>query len=101
MMPSFYIAWLRKNLLQATSGYYNDTRPVFDPAGKYLYFLTDRSFTPTYSNIDATWIYANSTQIAAASLDPGTKQLLAAKNDEVKVQDTASNKTAEKKASGR
>jgi tricorn protease len=88
-----------KKLWQTTSGYYNDTKPVFDPAGKYIYFLTDRSFTPTYSNIDATWIYANSTQIAAASLDPSTKQLLAVKNDEVKLQDTTSNKPAEKKSS--
>ena len=84
---------------QVTSGYYNDTRPVFDPGGKYLYFLTDRNFSPSYSSMDASWVYANSTQLAAAALHPSGKSLLVAKNDEVKVTvDTASApKPAEKK----
>jgi tricorn protease len=78
-----------KKLYQATSGYYNDGNPVFDPAGKYLFFTTDRSFNPSYSNFDNTWIYPNSTQLAVATLDPSTPALLYAKNDEIKL-DTAS-----------
>jgi tricorn protease len=76
-----------KKLAQATSGYYNDVNPVFDPKGKYLYFLTDRNFSPSYSSLDASWIYANSTQIAVVALDPATRQLLQPKNDEVKMED--------------
>ena len=78
----------RKKLYQATTGYYNDSRPVFDHTGKYLFFTTDRSFSPSYSNLDATWIYPNTTQIAFATLDPATQSLLFAKNDEIKVTDT-------------
>ena len=84
----------QKKLYQATSGYYNDTRPAFDPTGKYLFFATDRSFTPTYAGLDGTWIYPNTTQLAVATLDPATRSLLYARNDDVKVTDTSS---AEKK----
>ncbi len=79
----------KKKIHQATSGYYNDGDPVFDPTGKYLYFLTDRDFKPSYSNFDNTWIYPNSTLVAVATLDPGTPALLYAKNDDINL-DTAS-----------
>jgi tricorn protease len=78
-----------KKVHRASSGYYNDFNPVFDPAGKYLFFATDRNFNPSYSNFDNTWIYPNSTQLAVATLDPSTPALLFAKNDEIKL-DTAS-----------
>ena len=75
----------KKKAYQATSGYYNDVNPVFDPSGKYLFFATDRSFTPTYSNFDNTWAYPNSRQLAVATLDPATPALLFAKNDDIKL----------------
>lgn len=53
---------------QVTSGFYPAREPVFDPDGKYLYFFTNRNFAPTYSDFDNTWIYANSTVIAAVPL---------------------------------
>lgn len=67
---------------QLTSGYYSDSSPVFDPEGKYLYFLTDRSFTPSYSDFDNSWVYSNATQIAAASLQLDVPSPLAPRNDE-------------------
>ena len=79
----------QKKLNKVTTGYYNDSRPVFDRTGKYVFFTTDRSFSPSYSNLDATWIYPNTTQIAFSTLDPATPSLLIAKNDEVKVTDTS------------
>lgn len=74
-----------KKIHKLTSGYYSDSDPVFDPNGKYLFFKTDRRLQPSYSGLDGTWIYPNSTQLAYASLDPSAKSLLAARNDEVKV----------------
>jgi tricorn protease len=67
---------------QLTSGYYSDSLPEFDPEGKYLYFLTDRSFSPSYSDFDNSWIYSNATQIAAASLRDDVVSPLAPRNDE-------------------
>jgi len=87
----------QKKLFQATSGYYNDTRPIFDITGKYLFFATDRNFNPSYSSLDATWIYPNSTQLAFATLDPITQSILYARNDDVKVVDTSAN-ASDKKA---
>jgi tricorn protease len=80
-----------------TSGYYNDNSPVFDPDGKYLYFLTNRSFDPSYSDIDGTWIYANTTSIAAASLTNDTPSPTSPQNDSTKV-DTGTDKKDDSKA---
>ncbi|MGH7583750.1 MAG: S41 family peptidase, partial [Gemmatimonadales bacterium] len=65
-----------------TSGFYNDHDPVFDPEGKYLYFLTDRSFDPIYAATDATWIYANATTIAAIPLRRDVASPIAPRDDE-------------------
>jgi tricorn protease len=70
---------------QVTSGYYRDVRPAFDPDGKYLYFLSDRTFSPSYSDIDNTFIYANTTNIVAVSLRSDVPSPLAPRNDEEEV----------------
>lgn len=70
---------------QVTSGYYNDVQPVFDPEGKYLFFLTNRSFNPIYSDLDNSFVYPNATNIAAVALDKNTESLLFAKNDAVEI----------------
>ncbi|HYK83158.1 MAG TPA: PDZ domain-containing protein [Gemmatimonadales bacterium] len=67
---------------QVTSGYYDDLRAAFDPEGKYLYLLTNRSFAPIYSDLDNTWIYANTTQIAAVPLRAAVASPLAPRDDE-------------------
>jgi tricorn protease len=64
-----------------TAGYYNDAAPVFDPEGKYLYFFTNRSFKPIYSDLDNTWIYANTTLVAAVPLRKDVPSPLAPRND--------------------
>ena len=83
---------------QLTSGYYSDTSPVFDPDGKYLYFLTNREFKPIYSDFDNTWVYPNATQIAAVPLTKDIVSPLAAKNDSTVVKKDESKKPEEKKS---
>jgi tricorn protease len=78
-----------------TTGYYNDNLPTFDPDGKYVYFLTNRNFNPTYSDLDGTWIYANTSGIAAASLTNDTPAPTAPENDSTKV-DTGTGKGDDK-----
>ena len=70
---------------QVTSGFYSDNFPSFDPDGKYLFFTTNRTFKPAYSDFDNTWIYPNATTIAAATLSPETPSPLAPKDDTVAV----------------
>ncbi len=82
----------KKLVHQITSGYYECNNAVFDPEGKYLYLLTNQYFQPSYSDLDNTFIYANSTQLAAINLLRTTPSLLAVKNDtvEIKMTDTVS-----------
>lgn len=84
----------KKKLFRATSGYYNDAGPVFDATGKYLFFTTNRNFSPAYSSLDNTWVYPNSTQLAVATLDPSTQSLLYPKNDDIKLDTTSTAKPA-------
>ncbi|MFZ1297581.1 MAG: PDZ domain-containing protein, partial [Saprospiraceae bacterium] len=79
---------------QITSGYYECNNPVFDPEGKYLYLLTNQYFQPSYSDLDNTFIYANSTQLAAISLLKTTPSILYVKNDTVEIK-KEENTTAE------
>lgn len=67
---------------QLTSGYYNDSSPVFGPEGKILYFYSDRKFKPIYSDMDETWIYPNSTEIYAITLQKQTLSPIAPLSDE-------------------
>jgi tricorn protease len=66
---------------QATSGFYADTEPVFDPDGKYLYFMTNRNFAPAYSDFDNSFAYINATNLALVPLTTEILSPLAPKND--------------------
>ncbi|MEW5982271.1 MAG: PDZ domain-containing protein [Acidobacteriota bacterium] len=67
--------------VQVTSGYFSDAQPVFDPEGKYLFYLSNRNFEPVYGDFDNGWTYPNSTQIVAVPLKADTPSPLAPKND--------------------
>ncbi len=70
-----------KKLHQATSGYQADVSPVFDPDGKYLYYLSNRTLAPIYSDVDSTWIYSNVTNLVAVPLRADGPSPLAPRND--------------------
>ena len=72
---------------QATTGFYSVTNPAFDPDGKYLYVTTNRTFRPTYSDFDNSFIYPNATNIAAISLRTDVKSPLSPRNDEVEIEE--------------
>ena len=73
---------------QVTSGFYQDFNPTFSVDGKYLYYLTNRNFSPSYSDMnDGTWVYPNATQIASVSLTAEVPSLLHPKNDALDLKD--------------
>lgn len=75
-----------KKKSQVTSGFYADSNPVFSADGKYLFYLTNRSMTAVYSDMeDGTWVYPNATQIASIALKADTPSLLEVKNDTVAI----------------
>ena len=81
----FIYDYTNKKNNAVTHGFYECNNPVFDPDGTYLYFFTNQSFKPNYSDIDNTFIYSNSTQIAVVSLKKETPSLMAPKNDTVAI----------------
>ncbi len=88
-----------KERTQVTSGFYNDQNPTFDPDGKYLYLVTNRDFSPVYSDFDNSWAYPNSTQLAVITLTKDIISPLSTKNDTVAITvSTDDDKDAEEKA---
>ncbi|MCC7506249.1 MAG: PD40 domain-containing protein [Saprospiraceae bacterium] len=83
---------------QVSSGFYADYNPVFDREGKYLFFITNRSFSPTYSEFEGAFIYNKSNLIAVATLRADLPGLLAPQNDTVAVKlDTGDKKAGKDK----
>ncbi len=86
-----------KQLHQATSGFYEDSDPVFSTNGKYLFYLTNRNLSAAYSALgDGTWIYPNATQIATLTLSKATPSLLQPKNDDLEKKEKANGKEEKK-----
>ena len=72
---------------QVTSGFYASFQPTFDPDGKYLYFMSNRTFRPVYGDFDNSWVYPNATNIVAVSLRSDVPSPLAPRNDEESVKE--------------
>ena len=68
---------------QLTSGYYSDFSPAFSDDGKHLFFATNRTFRPVYSDLDNTFIYPNTSSIAVGTLNTSVNSILDVKNDAV------------------
>ncbi len=84
-----------------TSNFYNCSDPVFSADSKYLFYTSDRNFSPVYSSYDGTWVYANSTVIMAAALSKDDPSVVAPKNDveEIKTGEEKEDEADKKKKS--
>ncbi len=91
-------------LHQVTSSYYSNFQPTFDPDGKYLYYLSNRTFQPSYSDVDNTWVYPNTTNIVAVSLRSDVPSPLAPRSDdeepETEAEDEEDEESVEEEAEG-
>ena len=85
---------------QVTSDYYDDTYPIFDTEGKYLFFRSNRAFTPIYGDMDRTWIYTNSAEVYAATLREDLGSPTAPRSDEEPVVGDEEEKEKDKKENG-
>ncbi|MCX6826021.1 MAG: PDZ domain-containing protein [candidate division Zixibacteria bacterium] len=85
---------------QVTPGYTNDDSPIFDPDGKYLYFLSERNFNPILSNYEFTSVNNAITNLYLIVLSKTEKSPFAPKSDEVLIGDKKNEKSeADKKES--
>ncbi|MEM8546740.1 MAG: PDZ domain-containing protein [Pseudomonadota bacterium] len=81
---SIWIYTLRsKQTRQVTSDLTNDAEPVFDPEGRYLYFLSSRDQDLQFSSVEFNYMVTNSTRVYAALLTVDQPALFLPKSDEV------------------
>ena len=66
-----------------TSSMTNESEPVFDPQGRYLYFLSSRDQDLQFSSIEFNYMVTDSTRVYAAQLNTDQPALFLPKSDEV------------------
>lgn len=69
---------------EVTQNWYESDSPVFSSDGKYLLFVSERDFNPTYSNTEWNHAYINTYRVYMALLSNETPSPFAPKNPEVK-----------------
>ncbi len=80
---SLYVFSLEEGRFHRLTDGTSDARePVFDPQGRYLYFLSDRDFDITFSGFEFNYLYSDPTRVYAAILKKDGPPLLAPKSDE-------------------
>ena len=73
-----------------TDGWFDVRNPVFSNDGKYLYLVSNRDFSPTFSNADFEIAYFNMSKVYLVTLSKETANPFAPVNDEVKITKTDS-----------
>ncbi|HAP36625.1 MAG TPA: protease [Bacteroidetes bacterium] len=74
-----------KETVDATEGWYESNSPTFSSDGKYLFFISARTFAPTYGQTEFNHIYQDMSKIYFIALAKETKSPFAPKSDEVKL----------------
>ena len=82
----------QKKPFAVTDGRFTDHRPVFDPGGKYLYFASERTFTPSPHAPETNIEFDNQTGLYALVLRADTPSPLAPESDEEKPKDESAKK---------
>ena len=72
------------NKHQVTSAMFNDFAPVFDRKGKYLFFASNRHFSPLYGEMGSSFLYANTEMLFVVPLQADEASPFAPKSDEEK-----------------
>lgn len=84
--PNIYLyGFAKTNTVQVSDGWFDVGSPTFGRDGKYLFFVSERSFSPTYGSTEFNHIYSDMQRIHFVTLARDTASPLAPKSDEVKV----------------
>jgi tricorn protease len=70
-----------------TDGWHESGNPTFSTDGKYLFFISNRSFSPSYSNTEWNHAYFDMARVYFVTLAKETKSPFEPKSDEVKVKE--------------
>lgn len=85
-----------KQTVEATEGWYDSSSPTFSSDGKFLYFISARTFSPTYGQTEFNHIYQDMSKVYFVALSKETKSPFEPKSDEVKIKEEK--KTEESKS---
>ncbi len=82
-----------------TPGAFDEFNPTWDPQGKYLYYLSNRSFNPLLGNYEFDYVLEKTTEIHALILSAKDPSPFAPQSDEIsaKKEDSADAKKGDKK----
>src|SRR5205823_2308678 len=72
-----------------TDGVFNAFNPVWDPAGSYLYFISNREFAPQISNVEFNYATNRDSYIYAMALRKDVKNPFPPESDEVSIAKSA------------
>ncbi|MBP2681708.1 MAG: peptidase, partial [Candidatus Krumholzibacteriota bacterium] len=78
-----------KKLHRVTDELFTENEPVWDPAGNYLYYMSDREYAPRIGAVEWNFQIDRETGIFAMALRKDVKNLFAFESDEVKTEDEA------------
>lgn len=85
-MATIYLYSLEsKQTVTVTDGWFSSYDPSFSSDGKYLYFVSNRSFSPTYSQTEWNHAYIDMAKLYLVTLTKDIKSPFEPKSDEVAV----------------
>jgi tricorn protease len=88
----------QKKFTKISDGFYNDTNPVFDPEGKYLFFFSQRYFFPSIGQLDQRFNYYSTDGVFALTLKADEASPFTPQSDEEKAADKDKDKKDDKKS---
>jgi len=87
-MTSLYLYSVdSKKTIPVTDGWFSSYSPTFSSDGKYLFFVSNRSFRPTYSQTEWNHAYLDMAKIYLVTLSKEVKSPFEPKSDEVKIKE--------------
>jgi tricorn protease len=79
----------KKETVAVTDGWFDSGTPAFSDDGKYLFFVSNRSFNPAYGQTEFNFSYSNMSKIYLVTLAKATRSPFEPKSDEVKIREEA------------
>ncbi len=87
--------------IEVTDQWFNSDQATFSRDGKYLVFVSDRTYNPTYSAVEWNYAYENMSKLYLVALAADTPSPFALSNDEVKMEEAETPKEEDAKVKGK
>jgi tricorn protease len=102
VMTKIYIYSLESSKsIEVTDGWFSSYSPHFSSDGKYLFFISNRNFSPKYSYTEWNHIYNDMAKIYLITLSKETLSPFHPKSDEVNLKKTGEKKDEKKEENGK